>query len=76
METKTTLPERLMLCRKRAKKSQAAVSRHMGVAITTIVRWETGRVPPRTHELIAMADLYGASAGYILTGEGPVERLV
>lgn len=46
------------------KIEQAAAT--LGVSITTLLNWETGKTKPNAKNIKAMSELYGVSADYLI----------
>lgn len=57
--------ENLKILRKRKNLTQTALSKALGVPITTYNAWEQGVNIPRDEKKKAIADFYGLSVGYI-----------
>ena len=62
------LHEKIYYCRKRAGLSQEELSGRVGVSRQAVSKWETGAAEPSTTNLLALARLYGVSAGELLSG--------
>lgn len=51
----------------------AVVSRATGIASSTLTEWKKGRYAPKTDKLQKIADYFGVSVEYLMTGEEPEE---
>ena len=47
----------------------AVVSRATGIASSTLTEWKKGRYAPKTDKLQKIADYFGVSLEYLMTGE-------
>lgn len=52
--------------RSRQDMTQEQLAEKLGVAESTIRRWEEGSTKPSPHSLIVMSDLFGCSIDYLL----------
>ena len=59
-----------LLC-ERQNVTPAAVSRATGIATSTLTEWKKGRYAPKTDKLQKIADYFGVSLEYLMTGEEP-----
>ncbi len=51
----------------------AVVSRATGIASSTLTEWKKGRYAPKTDKLQKIAEYFGVSVEYLMTGEEPEE---
>ena len=58
------------LCKKRGVKP-ADVSRATGIATATLTSWKKGAYSPKQDKLQKMADFFGVSVDYLITGVYP-----
>jgi DNA-binding XRE family transcriptional regulator len=65
-ETRISLGEAIKEHRTRRKMTQEFVAETLGVSRQAVSKWENGRADPGTSNLIALAKLYGISAGDLL----------
>ncbi|MBE5932605.1 MAG: helix-turn-helix transcriptional regulator [Lachnospiraceae bacterium] len=68
MYNKTSCGERLKMLRKKKKKTQEMVSRETGISTDTIRKLEQGRRAPSVGVVDLLADYYGVTADYIISG--------
>ena len=47
----------------------AVVSRATGIATSTLTEWKKGRYAPKADKLAKIADYFGVSVDYLMTGE-------
>ena len=50
----------------------ADVSRATGIRTSTLTDWKMGRTKPKSDKLKAIADYFGVTVEYLMTGEEPV----
>ena len=55
--------------RKSMKLSQKELGDHLGIGVSTISMWESGKREPDLTHLMAMAELFHVSVDYILYGK-------
>jgi len=60
------------LCRKTGKKP-SAVARDCGIDPSTISHWKKGLYTPKQDKLKKIADYFGVSLQFLMTGEGEAE---
>ena len=58
------------LCKKKGV-TPAEVSRATGVATSTLTEWKKGRYVPKADKLAKIADYFGVSVEYLMTGAEP-----
>ena len=58
------------LCRKKGV-TPSEVSRATGVATSTLTEWKKGRYVPKADKLAKIADYFGVSVEYLMTGAEP-----
>lgn len=63
-----SLGEALKSCRMGCNMTQEFVAESLGVSRQAVSKWETGAAEPSTTNLLALARLYGVSAGELLSG--------
>ena len=61
------------LCKKKGVRPYH-VSLETGVSTATISSWKTGRYTPKTEKLQKLADYFGVTVDYLLTGEAPEQE--
>ena len=61
-----SLGEALKACRMKNNMTQEFVAESLGVSRQAVSKWETGASEPSTTNLLALAKLYGVSAGELL----------
>lgn len=66
-----TLPLRLIATRRAAELSQADMALRLGVARSTLVRWELGEMVPKRQTVSAWALATGYDAEWLWTGDDP-----
>jgi phage repressor protein C with HTH and peptisase S24 domain len=66
--------EQLKLLRRHFGISQTAIAKILGIKQTAVSAWEGGRNEPTTPTLLKIANTYGVSADWLLTGQGPMLR--
>ena len=64
-----TLGERISALRRKKKYSQEYVAEHMNVSRQAVSKWEKNLSIPDTKNLIRLADLFGVSVEYLMTGQ-------
>ena len=69
-----TIGTRLKTCREEWGYTQEQVERATGVKRSNLANYETDFRTPRTETLQTLADFYGVSATYILTGSEIYEK--
>ncbi len=67
----TTFDARLRDLRERSGLSQAKVAASLGVADTQVSRWENGNVLPGFQYCCRLAEFYGVSLDYLMSGRDP-----
>ena len=70
--TKVNIGERIRMVREHAGLSQMEFARRLGTNPTIISRWETGKSRPRRSALLRIAQEFGVSLDWLLTGNGPM----
>ncbi len=63
------LGERIAALRRRAGISQKELADRLGVSASAIGMYEQGRREPSADRLVEMAELFGVSTDYLLTGQ-------
>lgn len=63
------LGPRIAALRRRAGLSQAELARKLGVSPSAVGMYEQGRREPSAQMLVTMADAFGVSTDYLLTGK-------
>ena len=58
------------LCRKKGV-TPSEVSRATGVATSTLTEWKKGRYVPKADKLAKIAEYFGVTVEYLMTGEEP-----
>lgn len=58
------------LC-EREKVRPSDVSRETGIATSTLTEWKKGRYTPKADKLAKIAEYFGVSVEYLMTGEEP-----
>ena len=58
------------LCKKRRIKP-SVVSRETGISTATLSSWKNGKYTPKQDKLQKIADYFGVSVEYLMTGEQP-----
>ena len=70
-----TMGEKILNLRKARGWSQEELAEQIGVTRQAVSRWESGAAKPDADKIIAVCDLFGVSADYLLrdqySGEGP-----
>jgi len=70
-----TMGEKILNMRKARGWSQEELAEKIGVTRQAVSRWESGSAKPDADKIIAVCDLFGVSADYLLresyAGEGP-----
>ena len=61
-----TMGEKILNLRKARGWSQEELAEHIGVTRQAVSRWESGAAKPDTDKVIAICDLFGVSADYLL----------
>ena len=61
-----TLGEKLLKLRKARQWSQEELAERIGVTRQAVSRWESGGAKPDADKIVAMCDLFGISADYLL----------
>ncbi len=69
IEMKKTLGETLRAYRIERNMTQEFVAESLGVSRQAVSKWESGASDPSTSNLLAIARLYGVSAGELLEAE-------
>ncbi len=64
-----TISDRILKLRKEAGFSQESLAEKLGVSRQSVSKWESGNVMPDIDNVIAMCEIFGVSADYLLTGE-------
>jgi transcriptional regulator with XRE-family HTH domain len=65
------LPEKILYCRKQASLSQEALADRLGVSRQAVSKWETGDAVPEVGKLPLLAQVFGVSADWLLSEDGP-----
>lgn len=60
------------LCKEKGVRP-SEVSRETGVSSAALSSWKTGRYFPKTDKLQKIADYFGVTMEYLMTGENPME---
>ena len=68
------LGARIAVLRKAAGWSQAELAARLGVTPSAVGMYEQGRREPASDLLVALADVFGVSVDYLLTGSPRTER--
>ena len=63
------LADKIINLRKREGWSQEELADRLGVSRQSISKWEGAQSIPDMKKILAMADLFGVSTDYLLTGE-------
>ncbi len=71
-----TISERIFQLFEVQKKKQADLARALGVRQGTITNWKQARVSPASEHLEAIADFFGVSVDYLVTGREPQHSVV
>ncbi len=66
-----TMEERIRQSRMALGYSQEYVAEQLGLSRQAVSKWESGKSSPDTKNLIALAELFGCSVQWLLTGEQP-----
>ena len=61
-----TMGEKILNMRKARGWSQEELAERVGVTRQAVSRWETGSAKPDADKIIAICDLFGVSADYLL----------
>lgn len=61
-----TIGEKILNLRKARGWSQEELAEHIGVTRQAVSRWESGAAKPDTDKVIAICDLFGVSADYLI----------
>lgn len=61
-----TLGDTLRKCRERAGITAEEASARLGISISNLTKWETGKTSPRADKLVAMSDVYGCRTDELL----------
>lgn len=64
-----TMGEKLLKLRKARQWSQEELAEKIGVTRQAVSRWESGSAKPDAEKIIALCDLFGVSADYLLREE-------
>lgn len=67
--TNMTFSERLVTLRKGMRYTQSDVAELLDVSFQAVSLWERGETNPEIDKLVAMAELYGVSLDWLLTGK-------
>lgn len=59
-------PERIKLLRKQNGYTQVELSKKLGIGVSTVAMWETGKRTPNYNILCKLSDLYDRTIEYIL----------
>lgn len=70
------VPARIRERRKFLDLTQRALADKLGVSLTTVTDWETGKADPNYSNLIALSQVFGVSTDWLLKGEGPVLKII
>lgn len=68
-----TMGEKLLKLRKARQWSQEELADKIGVTRQAVSRWESGSAKPDAEKIIALCDLFGVSADYLLREEYAAE---
>lgn len=69
-----TLGERIQLKRKELGMSQETLGEKLSVSRQTVYKWETGLVTPELNNLLAMAEIFQVTVGWLIAEEESPER--
>lgn len=69
-----TLSEKIYYCRRKAGLSQEELAQRLGVSRQAVSKWETGEADPELGKLRLLAEAFGVSADWLLSGEEPPEE--
>lgn len=65
------LNEKILYCRRKASLSQEALAERIGVSRQAISKWETGEASPEITKLPLLAQTFGVTADWLLSGDDP-----
>lgn len=68
-----SIAERLLELRKKNGKSQEEVGDLLAVSRQAVSKWESGTALPDTDNIVRLAELYGVTTDYLLTGKVTIE---
>lgn len=68
------LKDRLKAAREKSGLDQATVANALGVARTTIIRWEGGKNEPQASQVVQLANLYGVSVTDLIGPSSPDKK--
>lgn len=68
------LKDRLKAAREKSGLDQATVANALGVARTTIIRWEGGKNEPQASQVVQLANLYGVSVTDLISPSSPDKK--
>ena len=68
------LGQRIALLRRQAGWSQAELAARMGISASAVGMYEQGRREPSVDALVTLAELFGVSTDYLLTGKITLPR--
>ena len=68
------LSEKITKLRKEKSLSQEAFAEKLGVSRQSVSKWETGSALPDTDKIVAMSELFGVTADYLLKDDYPEEQ--
>lgn len=73
-----TMGEKILKLRKARLWNQEELAEHIGVTRQAVSRWESESAKPDAEKIVALCDLFGVSADYLLReqyiGDGPAVR--
>lgn len=58
----------MQLCQKHGE-TPNAIGRKLGIASSTLTDWKKGRSAPKIDKMLAIADYFGVSVEYLMTGK-------
>lgn len=67
--------EMIQSLRKRQKMSQQELGDRLGIGVSSISMWESGKREPSLAHLMAMSELFGVSTDFILFGKSEGREL-
>ncbi len=66
-----TLNERIFDLLSRKEKTQTDIARLLNIRPTTVSEWRKGKYTPSVANCVALADFFGVSLDYLITGREP-----
>lgn len=66
-----TLTERIFDLLSRKEKTQTDIARLLNIRPTTVSEWRKGKYTPSVAHCVALADFFGVSLDYLITGREP-----